>query len=412
MFVLDVDGEDGEVSLQALKAEHGELPITLCARTGRTGRDGRCKGCHFYFRSPVGAAIRNSAERLGKGLDIRGDGGYVVAPPSLHSSGLYYQWERSDNAIAVAPDWLIKLAGQPASGAKRHDTKAPGRGRNVALTSIAGRFRRVGHVPAEIKAELLLRNHFHINPLPEAEVETIVKSIANYSPGLGRMNSLPLAEFVREAIRRNGSHYSSPSKFKSPLFHFARIIRSRAVFADLDALSVAERIDPTLRDLANGEVDAWRNHFGDLSSDPRAAFCYAWEQIKSPSISNPLEEAYFEAIFFPLAPSKVYSEGYARFVSIAGYRQRFTPDDDIILPVKTLAEMLDCDRTSISYYLKRAKADGLLKETKPHSYTKHKASEYRFLLELWDFTSRQQRHSHQKNRNQLKPGVPDVNVDL
>ena len=83
LLVLDVDGEDGKASLQDLTMTHGNLPKTLCAKTGRTGNDGKRKGCHYYFRAPVGATIRNSAGALGKGLDIRANGGYVVAPPSL-----------------------------------------------------------------------------------------------------------------------------------------------------------------------------------------------------------------------------------------------------------------------------------------------------------------------------------------
>ena len=85
LVVLDVDGMDGKQSLQALTATHGGLPKTLCVKTGRTGTDGKRAGAHYYFRAPVGVPIQNSAgvhgKGLGKGLDIRADGGYVVAPP-------------------------------------------------------------------------------------------------------------------------------------------------------------------------------------------------------------------------------------------------------------------------------------------------------------------------------------------
>ncbi len=107
LLVLDVDGEDGKASLQALTAMHGALPKTLCAMTGRTGEDGNRKGCHYYFRAPAGELIRNSAGNLGKGLDIRGEGGYVVAPPSLHPSGRLYQWLAPEQPLADAPVWLL-----------------------------------------------------------------------------------------------------------------------------------------------------------------------------------------------------------------------------------------------------------------------------------------------------------------
>ena len=111
-FVLDVDidpgkGIDGPATLAALEAEHGELPTTRTAQTGRGGR-------HYLFQHPgPGMRISNDAgKRLGHGLDVRGDGGYIVAPPSLHASGRTYEWE-NDHPIAVAPAWLLERAKAP-----------------------------------------------------------------------------------------------------------------------------------------------------------------------------------------------------------------------------------------------------------------------------------------------------------
>jgi len=85
LVVLDVDGEDGRRSLAALEVEQEPLPTTLTARTG--------KGEHRYYRAPGGAQVRNSAStKLGRGLDVRGEGGYVVAPPSEHHTGRRYEW--------------------------------------------------------------------------------------------------------------------------------------------------------------------------------------------------------------------------------------------------------------------------------------------------------------------------------
>ena len=85
-FVLDVDGKDGDVSLQALTAEHGGLPKTLCAKTGRKGTDGKHEGRHHYLRAPEGATVLNSAGELGRGLDIRGEGGYPRNLPTIAAS--------------------------------------------------------------------------------------------------------------------------------------------------------------------------------------------------------------------------------------------------------------------------------------------------------------------------------------
>lgn len=108
-FVLDVDPRHGgDEALADLERHHGALPETVMSFTGG--------GRHLLFRHVAG--IRNSSGKLGPGLDIRGDGGYVVAPPSVHESGRLYSWSvdhhPDDMPIAEAPAWLIGLARTPA----------------------------------------------------------------------------------------------------------------------------------------------------------------------------------------------------------------------------------------------------------------------------------------------------------
>ncbi len=84
LVVLDVDvRHGGDAALQRLEREHGRLPTTLECRTGGGGH-------HLYFAHP-GRLVRNKVG-LAAGIDLRADGGYVVAPPSLHASGLRYVW--------------------------------------------------------------------------------------------------------------------------------------------------------------------------------------------------------------------------------------------------------------------------------------------------------------------------------
>ena len=99
IFVLDVDsdperGIDGEHSLSALVAQYGELPETKTIRTRRGGR-------HLYFLMEPG--IGNSAGKYGIGLDARGEGGYVIVPPSPGYTLIH------DADAAKAPEWLIAL---------------------------------------------------------------------------------------------------------------------------------------------------------------------------------------------------------------------------------------------------------------------------------------------------------------
>ena len=104
ILVLDVDGNVGKASLEELQAERGRLPKTVTVLTG--------KGRHQYFRCGDDK-VRNSVGSLGKGIDVRGDGGYVVAAGSVHVSGVIYRFvdERTpdDIAVAPAPKWLLDL---------------------------------------------------------------------------------------------------------------------------------------------------------------------------------------------------------------------------------------------------------------------------------------------------------------
>jgi len=76
IFVVDVDGE--------YPKHWPAMPDTLTAKTGI--------GTHYYFEYPEGAAIGNKVKINGYDVDIRGDGGYVVAPPSIHSNGSEYEF--------------------------------------------------------------------------------------------------------------------------------------------------------------------------------------------------------------------------------------------------------------------------------------------------------------------------------
>jgi putative DNA primase/helicase len=98
IVVLDVDVEDGGLDSLA-RLERVGTPVPKTART-RTGGG----GVHIFFRYPGGKEIRNSAGLLGPGLDVRGEGGYVVVPPS-QTQGPYEWVDRSPLAKA---SWLIE----------------------------------------------------------------------------------------------------------------------------------------------------------------------------------------------------------------------------------------------------------------------------------------------------------------
>lgn len=102
IWVLDVDDFD---ALRDLERRHAELPETLTSITGSGGY-------HLIFAWPGdGRVIRNNAgTRLGAGLDVRGDGGQIVAPPSVHPNGQAYEWDQGQGDEPVpAPEWLLEL---------------------------------------------------------------------------------------------------------------------------------------------------------------------------------------------------------------------------------------------------------------------------------------------------------------
>src|SRR5271166_2907766 len=101
IWVLDVDGADGAAVLGNLETEHGGLPVTLCSITSA--------GCHLWFRAD--GHIPSSAGRVGLGLDVRGEGGYVLAPPSVHPDGPIYRWSNTAPPT-ITPTWLVRLASE------------------------------------------------------------------------------------------------------------------------------------------------------------------------------------------------------------------------------------------------------------------------------------------------------------
>ena len=108
IFVVDIDGLDAEVELRRLEAEHGGFPSTVEVITAR--------GRHVYFRSPE-TPVRNSAGKIAAGIDVRGDGGYVLAPPSIHPTGRPYEWSVDcGSSLAEAPAWLLDKVSLPANG--------------------------------------------------------------------------------------------------------------------------------------------------------------------------------------------------------------------------------------------------------------------------------------------------------
>ena len=198
IWVLDIDpASQGEASLAALEAAYGELAPTWCVETGGGG-------FHLWFQYP-GKRLQSSVGRLGLGLDVRADGGYVIVPPSCHRSGDRYRWATGWHPtlvdLAPAPTWLLDLVQRPASqkmippSDPSKEGKVGGNhsaapvaaicegARNATLTSLAGAMRRKGCSERAIVAALLVVNTERCQPqLPKAEIKHIAHSVCRYTP--------------------------------------------------------------------------------------------------------------------------------------------------------------------------------------------------------------------------------------
>jgi hypothetical protein len=119
IWVLEVDTPeghdvDGVSSLNELQAIHGQLPETLMAESPSGS-------LHRYFKHPPGIVIKNSTSKIGPGIDVRGRGGMVIAPPSRRGNGTY-RWINEGMPVAEAPQWLIDMA-VTSSDRRQRDTE-------------------------------------------------------------------------------------------------------------------------------------------------------------------------------------------------------------------------------------------------------------------------------------------------
>jgi hypothetical protein len=168
MVVLDADGPQGLDSLKMLRTP----ATTWLSRTGRP--EG---GLQQSFRHP-GVTISNRAGVL-PGLDVRGDRGFVVVPPSLHASGRRYEWLTPPDRMALAPlpeNVLDLLTAPPAPAAPPTGDEISEGQRNDTLYRIARSLRARGLTPGAVHVAVAEENRARCRPpLPDREVRELVE---------------------------------------------------------------------------------------------------------------------------------------------------------------------------------------------------------------------------------------------
>jgi len=191
IMAVDLDVKDDEVNgitnWYELLDDHGPAS-TMTAFTGSGGQ-------HWIYKLPANVEVRNDAgTKLAKGIDVRGDGGYIVVAPSVHLSGDKYAWEDNSQAV-LAPEWLITKCStpvvraaptieRPAEGYEPWVSEAlQGVGesyRNQTAARLVGYFHKQGLAEDIIYAVMTPFAEACIPPMDIRELRRTVASVSRY----------------------------------------------------------------------------------------------------------------------------------------------------------------------------------------------------------------------------------------
>ena len=217
LVVLDVDPDHGgDDSLESILVRFGPLPDGRLVRTGSGGR-------HFYFAHPGGTVRNDTGRRLGPGLDIRGDGGYVIAPPSRHASGRSYVLEAGGQLIPELPAWLIELL-RPPPLPERNPVRPNGQLAHPdrwTRAAVEGELHRLRAATAGTRNDTLNRIAFRLGQivrmgrLDEATAERLLLDGA-LEIGLGEREALATVHSGLEAGERRARSAVEPSGAEMP----------------------------------------------------------------------------------------------------------------------------------------------------------------------------------------------------
>ena len=230
--VIDVDGMEGEATLNRLQQEHQPLSPTLIQKSGSGGY-------HLVFKFPKdkGYLIKNEV-KFAPGLDVRTTGGQFVVEPSLHYSGNCYQWfgDLHDTPIADMPQWLLQIVIEastctevPSSVASASGESIPEGQRNDRLFKMGCAIRRHGATQASIEAALLQENAERcVPPLSADEVREIATSAAKYDPTTTATNTPDSTQHTNPSPEDNAARKEGArAKAQKKLTFIARSFISR-----------------------------------------------------------------------------------------------------------------------------------------------------------------------------------------
>ncbi|MBI5570294.1 MAG: DUF927 domain-containing protein [Desulfomonile tiedjei] len=276
VWVLDIDGPEGEASLAALTEKNEPLPDTWEVQTGR--------GRHLYFKHP-GGKIPNSASKVGLKIDVRGDGGYVILPPSNHYSGARYQWgfvtSPDDIPLAEAPEWLVELARADATNGdgKKAAKQGPHSDLSLVLKGVSegqrddlvfkyacsGRGR--GLREAEIVELVRTAAENCDPPFPEAEWRKKISQAFKYPDG---------REEITSAQERVRAILSEPNRLRETAFEPESI----------GALAVVKKEDRALWVQVKNACKGFVSDLQEELTEHRLRLVKPGDEVKSPTLGS------------------------------------------------------------------------------------------------------------------------------
>lgn len=161
LAVIDIDGPEGEASVERLDDLGFQLSPTLTAITGN--------GRHLYFT--FNRKLPNTTRRLAgiekdlPGVDLRADGGYVVAPPSRHASGRTYRWIDPDADLAPLPAWIKAPEPSTIAVPSRRPPNFTGDGTPYGLAALREEVEVLARTPEGSRNDHLNRSAFALGQL-------------------------------------------------------------------------------------------------------------------------------------------------------------------------------------------------------------------------------------------------------
>jgi hypothetical protein len=323
LLVVDIDPRHGgDKTLAELIESHGELPVTTQAMTGGGG-------IHLLFKHP-GGHIKSRPNALGPGIDIKADGGYIMAPPSVHPDGGLYRWaiHREEIEPVETPEWMLAK---------------------------------------------LVQGENDINP--SQEYCCVSESPGNLdvcsSVSLSNCSSALLCHTTIEQAIKETIPDSSGRRNRA-VFDFARWLKAMPSLVDADVTELrqyAKQWHKAAEPFISGEDDF---------SDTWADFIYAWQRVKHPKGTGPMAELMkkADAADPPECPTD-YGTTARKLVSLCRELQHNASDKPFFIAYRTVAELLGVDRNKAGRLLNMLCVDGLIERVSKGRTGQ--ASEYRFL---------------------------------